>query len=392
MSKSWNRLGNEFLYSSFLILDEECLRLVMRTLEYNPVVRWVKRITLYEATTFNSIPSNLIYILSRCVNLRYYIDHTVSLGFPLMSVPGTLIPPRLTSIDMQSPRLEDMYGIAAFQTLETFRARSLYEFRSPGDLLPAVDLPQLRFLEFDFMDPHGLEQQIINNWVSRWSLPKLTSLIFGGHDVALAVHTHLPKLSILGLGGTPIPPPGHIVLAGTVSVTRFVALHDFRSSSWANLGSFVPLRSVKRIEVMFTCLFSSAIAHSSLGQVRLAYSLADVLDDSGTDIDALCRSLQDLLQICTDSQITPALTDVATDLSPKDAPNLNCAVRSQFERWTALMDEKRPSVRRLMHYGHSADGEELYCDDREYWMNLEDLAAALPAAPDFTARNEWAFI
>lgn len=56
------------------------------------------------------------------------------------------------------------------------------------------------------------------------------------------------------------------------------------------------------------------------------------------------------------------------------------------------MDEKRPSVRRLMHYGHSADGEELYCDDREYWMSLEDLAAALPAAPDFTTRNEWAFI
>lgn len=116
------------------------------------------------------------------------------------------------------------------------------------------------------------------------------------------------------------------------------------------------------------------------------------MDDSGADVDALCRSLQDLLQICADSQITPALTDVATDLSPKDEPNLNCAVRSQFERWTALMDEKRPSVRRLMHYGHSEDGEELYCDDREYWVNLEDLAAALPAPPDFTARNGWAFI
>ena len=56
------------------------------------------------------------------------------------------------------------------------------------------------------------------------------------------------------------------------------------------------------------------------------------------------------------------------------------------------MDEKRPAVRRLMYYGHSADGEELYCDDREYWMNFEDLAATLPAAPDFTAGNGWAFI
>jgi len=255
VSKSWNHLGNEFLYSSFLISDEECLCLVIRTLQCSPVVKWVKRITLYEATTFNSIPSNLINILSRCVNLRYYIDHTVSLGFPLMSIPNAFIPPRLTSIDMQSPRLEDMYGISAFQTLETFRARSLYEFCNPGDLLPAVSLPQLRFLEFDFMDPHGLEQQIINNWVSRWSLPKLTSLIFGGQGVALAVHTHLPKLSILGLGGTPVPPPNRIVLAETVSFTRLIALHDFRSSSWADLGSFVPLRTVRRIEVTFTCCF-----------------------------------------------------------------------------------------------------------------------------------------
>lgn len=225
----------------------------MRTLEHSPVVKWVKRLTLYEATTFNSIPSNLIRILGSCVNLRYYIDHTVSLGFPLMSISSACIPPRLTSIDMQSPRLEDLYGIAAFQTLETFRARSLYDFRNPGNLLPTVSLPQLRFLEFDFMDPHGLEQQIINNWVSRWSLPKLISFIFGGQDAALAVHTHLPKLSILGLGGTPIPPPGHIVLAETVSFTRLVALHDFRSSSWANLGSFLPLRSVKRIEVTLSC-------------------------------------------------------------------------------------------------------------------------------------------
>jgi len=242
----------------------------MRTLDCSPVVRWVKRITLYEATTFNSIPPNLVCVLGCCVNLRYYIDHTVSLGFPLMSIPKASIPPRLTSIDMQSPRLEDMYGIAAFQTLETFRARSLYEFRNPGGLLPTVSLPQLRFLEFDFMDPHGLEQQIINNWVSRWSLPKLTSLIFGGQDIALAVHTHLPKLSILGLGGAPIPPPGHIVPAETVSFTRFVALHDFRSSSWASLGSFIPLRSVKRIEVTLAySFFSSAppwlIALSLLG-------------------------------------------------------------------------------------------------------------------------------
>lgn len=255
MSKLWNRLGNEFLYSSFLIPDDECLQLVARTLEYSPVVKWVKRLTLYEATTFNFIPSNLIYILGRCVNLRYYIDHTVSLGFPLMSIPNERTPPRLTIIDMQSPRLEDLYGIAAFQALVTFRARSLYEFRNPGDLPPAVSLPQLRFLEFDFMDPHGLEQQIINNWVSRWTLPKLTSLIFGGQDVALAVHTHLPKLSILGLGGTPVPPPDHIIPAEAVSFTRFIALHDFRSSSWANLDSFVPLRSVKKIEVTFSYYF-----------------------------------------------------------------------------------------------------------------------------------------
>ena len=116
------------------------------------------------------------------------------------------------------------------------------------------------------------------------------------------------------------------------------------------------------------------------------------MDDSGTNLDAVSRSLQDLLQICADSQITPALTDVTTDLSPKDVPSLNCAIRPHFEQWTALMDEKRPSVRRLMHYGHSANGEELYCDDREYWVNFEELATALPAAPDFTGRNGWAFM
>jgi hypothetical protein len=257
VSKLWNRLGNEFLYSSFLILDDECLQLVVRTLEYSPVVKWVKRFTLYEATTFNSFPSNLIYILGRCINLRYYIDHTVSLGFPLMSIPSGHTPPRLTSIDMQSPRLEDLYGIAAFQTLETFRARSLYDFRSPGDLPPAVSLPQLRFLEFDFMDPYGLEQQIINNWVSRWTLPRLTSLIFGGQDVALAVHTHLPKISVLGLGGTPVSPLGHIIPAEAVPFTRFIALHDFRSSSWVNLDAFVPLQTVKRIEVPSFYCFSA---------------------------------------------------------------------------------------------------------------------------------------
>jgi hypothetical protein len=110
------------------------------------------------------------------------------------------------------------------------------------------------------------------------------------------------------------------------------------------------------------------------------------------DLGTLSRSLQDLLQLCTDSQITPALTDVATDLSPKDAPTLNSAIRPHIEQWTALMDSKRPSVRRLMHYGHSVDGEELYCDDREYWMRLEDLAAALPAASAITNRNGWAFV
>lgn len=116
------------------------------------------------------------------------------------------------------------------------------------------------------------------------------------------------------------------------------------------------------------------------------------MEDHGADLGALSRSLQDLLQICADPQITPALTDVGTDLSPKDAPGLNSAIRPYLEQWTALMDSKRPSVRRLVYYGHSSDGEELYCDDREYWMRFEDLAAALPVAPAVINRNGWAFV